>query len=98
MKHRAALQVLVRTATTDLERLDAFILPSTLNTLQPLLLAADLAVKLCVDRAHFGPLSLASWLLDCVLLMRTINTRPRRPCSSVASASALTKERSAGGR
>jgi len=53
-----------------------FILPSTLIILQPFLLVADLAVKLHVDgrrlradlrvdRAHFEPLWLASWLLNC---------------------------------
>ena len=62
-----------------------FILPSTLITLQPFLLAADLNVKLHVDgrwlhadlrvdRAHFGPFGWLPDLLNCALLVRMIDT------------------------
>jgi hypothetical protein len=61
-----------------------FILPSTLITLQPFLLAADLSVKLHVDdrwlhadlrvdRAHFGSSGRLPDLLNCALLVRTID-------------------------
>ena len=80
------------TGTYKKRTLVPFILPSTLITLQPFLLAADLAVKLHVDgrwlradlrvdRVHFGPFWLASWLLNCALLVRTIDAdlAPGRP-------------------